>query len=87
MVISTGKSSLQAVDAVREAGAEVTGLLALFTYGFDHAAERFRDAGVEFHTISSFPVLCETAVTAGFLAPEKLQPVLEFAKNPEGWRS
>lgn len=85
-LISTGKSSLQAVDAVREAGSEVIGLLALFTYGFAAAADRFRESGVAFHTISSFPVLCETAVKEGFLAADKLQPVLEFAADPQGWK-
>lgn len=85
-LISTGKSSLQAADAVREAGGEVVGLLALFTYGFADAEQRFRDAGIPFFTISNFGVLCEVAVNEGFLPAEKLQPVLEFARNPQGWK-
>jgi orotate phosphoribosyltransferase len=85
-LISTGKSSLQAADAVREAGGEVVGLLALFTYGFPDATQRFKDAGIPFYTISNFPTLCEVAVNEGYLPAEKLQPVLDFAKNPQGWR-
>ena len=85
-LISTGKSSLQAADAVREAGGEVVGLLALFTYGFADAEQRFKDAGIPFFTISNFGVLCEVAVNEGFLPAEKLQPVLEFARNPQGWQ-
>lgn len=85
-LISTGKSSLQAADAVREAGGELVGLLALFTYGFSDAEQRFKDAGIPFYTISNFATLCEVAVKEGFLPAEKLQPVLEFAKNPQGWR-
>lgn len=85
-LISTGKSSLQAADAVREAGGEVAGLLALFTYGFPDAEQRFKDAGIPFYTISNFAALGEVAVNEGFLPAEKLQPVLEFAKNPQGWR-
>jgi orotate phosphoribosyltransferase len=85
-LISTGKSSLQAADAVREAGGEVVGLLALFTYGFADAEQRFKDAGIPFHTISNFGVLCEVAVNEGFLPAQQLQPVLEFARNPQGWR-
>jgi orotate phosphoribosyltransferase len=85
-LISTGKSSLQAADAVRDAGGEVVGLLALFTYGFSDAEQRFKDAGIPFYTISNFATLCEVAVNEGFLPAEKLQPVLEFAKNPLGWR-
>lgn len=86
-LISTGKSSLQAADAVKEAGGEVVGLLALFTYGFSEASEKFHTAGIPFYTISSFPVLCEVAVNNGFLTKEKLQSVLEFASNPQGWKS
>ena len=86
-LISTGKSSLQAADAVKEAGGEVVGLLALFTYGFSEASEKFQQAGIPFYTISSFPVLCEVAVNNGFLTKEKLQSVLEFASNPQGWKS
>ena len=84
-LISTGKSSLQAADAVREAGGEVVGLLALFSYGFRDAEQRFKEAGIPFYTISNFEALCEVAVNEGFLPAEKLQPVLEFAKNPQGW--
>jgi orotate phosphoribosyltransferase len=86
-LVSTGKSSLQAVQAVREAGGEVIGLLALFTYGFADAAAKFHEAGVPFYTISNFPVLCEVAVKEGFLPQDKLQPVLDFASNPQGWKS
>jgi orotate phosphoribosyltransferase len=75
-LISTGKSSLQAADAVREA---------LFTYGFRDAEQRFKEAGIPFYTIGNFEALCEVAVNEGFLPAEKLQPVLEFAKNPQGW--
>ncbi len=85
-LISTGKSSLQAADAVREAGGEVVGLLALFTYGFSDAAQRFEEAGIPFFTISNFPTLCEVAVNEGFLPAEKLKPVLDFAKNPRDWQ-
>ena len=85
-LISTGKSSLQAADAVREAGGEVVGLLALFTYGFSDAEQRFKDSGIPFYTISNFATLCEVAVNEGFLPAEKLQPVLEFARNPKVWK-
>jgi orotate phosphoribosyltransferase len=84
-LISTGKSSLQAVDAVREAGAEVIGLLALFTYGFADAVKKFEDAGVPFYTISNFPVLCEVAVENGYLPSDKLELVQQFASDPQGW--
>ena len=86
-LISTGKSSLQAADAVREAGGEVVGLLALFTYGFNEAIEKFAEAGIPFFTISNFNVLCEVAVNEGFLPADKLKPVLQFAANPKDWKA
>lgn len=86
-LISTGKSSLQAADAVREAGGEVVGLLALFTYGFNEAVEKFSEAGIPFYTISRFNVLCEVAVNEGFLPADKLKPVLDFAANPKEWKA
>lgn len=84
-LISTGKSSLQAVQAVREAGAEVAGLVALFTYGFPDATEKFKQESVPFYTLSHFEVLCETAVQYGYLEPDKLSIVQEFAADPTTW--
>ena len=84
-LISTGKSSLQAVQAVREAGSEVTGLLALFTYGFEESKNAFEAANVPFYTISDFPVLCEVAVSEGYLDKDRLSAVQKFAHDPKGW--
>lgn len=85
-LISTGKSSLQAVDAVRAAGSEVIGLVALFTYGFDTAVQKFAEAGVPFETISNFPVLCDVAVEHGFLNKDRAELVKAFAGNPAEWK-
>lgn len=85
-LISTGKSSLQAAQAVREAGGEVVGLLALFTYGFPDAAQRFAEADVPFYTISDFHALGDVAVQHGYLDAEKLEIVKAFANNPKDWR-
>jgi orotate phosphoribosyltransferase len=86
-LISTGKSSLQAADAVREAGSEVIGLVALFTYGFADAKARFADAGVDFHTISDFETLADVAVKNGYLSPEKVALVKAFAHDPQNWKA
>jgi len=86
-LISTGKSSLQAAQAVREAGGEVVGLLALFTYGFPDAAQRFADENIPFHTISDFHTLTDVAVEYGYLEADKLEEVKKFAANPAAWRS
>lgn len=84
-LISTGKSSLQAADAVREAGGEVVGLVALFSYGFEDARQRFVDANVPYQTISQFDVLVHVAAESGYLNPEKLEIVKNFAKDPANW--
>lgn len=84
-LISTGKSSLQAVQAVREAGGVVVGILALFTYGFQDAADRFRDAGVPFYTISDLHALSDVAVATGYLDAGKLEVVKSFAADPANW--
>jgi orotate phosphoribosyltransferase len=85
-LISTGKSSLQAAQAVREAGGEVVGLLALFTYGFEDAAARFAEAKVPFYTISNFSALVDVAVEHGYLEAEKLDLIKQFAQNPSNWK-
>jgi orotate phosphoribosyltransferase len=85
-LISTGKSSLQAAQAVREAGSEVIGLLALFTYGFDDGRKRFEAENVPFYTISDFHTLSAVAVENGYLSPEKLAVVQSFAKDPAAWK-
>jgi orotate phosphoribosyltransferase len=59
-LISTGGSSLKAVEALREAGAEVLGMVAIFSYGFELAAENFRKAGVTLHTLTSYHILVQT---------------------------
>jgi orotate phosphoribosyltransferase len=85
-LISTGKSSLQAAQAVREAGGEVVGLLALFTYGFASASDRFAEEKVPFYTISDFQTLSAVAVENGYLSPEKLAVVQSFANDPAAWK-
>lgn len=84
-LISTGKSSLQGVQAVREAGGVVVGILALFTYGFQDAANRFRDAGVPYYTISDLHALSDVAVAHGYLDAGKLEIVKSFAADPANW--
>ncbi len=84
-LISTGKSSLQAVDGVRNEGAEVVGLVALFTYGFESAKQRFAAQGIPVFTLSNFDTLCEVAADEGYISPEELEDVKRFATDPESW--
>lgn len=84
-LISTGKSSLAAVNAVKETGASVCGLLALFTYGFADAEIKFNEAQVPYYTISNFSSLLEVAVETGYLDKEKHEKVRTFIQNPSAY--
>lgn len=85
-LIATGKSSFQSIQAVREAGSEVIGLVALFTYGFPDAKEAFEKENIPTYTISNFETLCEVAVEEKLLDGDKLQEVKNFAQNRDRWR-
>ena len=84
-LISTGGSSLKAVEALRQYGVEVVGMVASFTYGFPVAEEAFREAGVTLYTLSNYEHIISEAAKTGYIKDED-QPVLaEWRKNPAGW--
>ena len=84
-LISTGGSSLKAVEALRQYGVEVVGMVASFTYGFPVAEEAFREAGVTLYTLSDYEHIISEAAKTGYIKDED-QPVLaEWRKNPAGW--
>jgi len=85
-LIATGKSSLQSIQAIREAGSEVIGLVVLFTYDFPDTKEKFEKENVPVYTISNFETLCNVAVEQNLLEKDQLEPVINFAKNRDGWR-
>lgn len=85
-LISTGGSSLQAVDAIRAAGGEVVGLVALFTYGFDVAQKAFDDANCHFHTLTNYHTAVQFALSKGLIRPEQLDMLSEWRKNPATWQ-
>src|SRR5688572_24178651 len=70
-LISTGKSSLQVVDALRQAQLEVMGMVSIFTYAFAQAEEAFEKAGVTTHSLTSYPVLIRLAIEKGMITPER----------------
>jgi orotate phosphoribosyltransferase len=84
-LFSTGKSSLQAVDALRQAGAEVIGAVGIFDYGFDVARDAFAAAGVPYFTLSNYATLIELAVEKGAVTPEQQALLLQWRKDPAGW--
>lgn len=84
-LISTGKSSLQAVQALREAGCDVVGLVGIFNYGFDAADENFKNAKCRFLTLSNYTALIEYAAEHHFVSAEDLNILRKWRENPEAW--
>ncbi len=84
-LISTGKSSLQAVDALRDAGYDVCGLAAIFTYQFDVATENFNEAKCPFVTLSNYGALIKYAEKHHYIAPEDTAILTKWRENPAEW--
>ena len=85
-LVSTGMSSLAAVDALREAGAEVLGMVAVFTYGFPAAQESFEAKGVRLATLSNYGALIEEATLAGYVSPSDSEILRQWRQDPAGWK-
>jgi orotate phosphoribosyltransferase len=84
-LISTGSSSINGVEAVRNAGGIVECCLAIFTYGMGKAAEGFRNAGCEIVALSNFSALIEVAGKKNYIRPEERAKALEWNKDPQNW--
>lgn len=86
-LISTGGSSLKAVDTLRQAGATVLGMAAIFSYGFEVATDNFREANVELHTLTNYHILIETALAAGDIQQDQVKLLQQWREDPAGWQS
>lgn len=84
-LISTGGSSLKAVEALRAAGYEVVGMVASYTYGFPVAAKAFADAGVELQTLTDYDHVVEQALATGYIAEADVELLHEWRKDPANW--
>ncbi len=86
-LISTGGSCIEVVEALREAGAEVLGVVSIFTYGMAKGVKRLADAEVENHSLSCFDALVEVAAEQGFIEREDIERLKRFRDNPsdESW--
>lgn len=81
-LISTGGSSLECVEALRQAGCEVLGLVAIFTYGLPKAVEKFAAANCSYHTISNYDALIKVAVQENYIASEDMEKLVAWKKDP-----
>ena len=86
-LVSTGMSSLAAVDALRNAGAEVLGMVAVFTYGFEVADKAFTAKGVRLSTLSNYGALIEEATEAGYVRPADAEVLRRWRQDPSGWNN
>lgn len=86
-LISTGGSSLKVVDVLRTNGAEVMGMLALFTYAFKVAEENFKNANLDLHTLSDYPHLLEGLLKSGNLDETSHQTLLTWREDPGAWKN
>ncbi|HEY0669794.1 MAG TPA: orotate phosphoribosyltransferase [Sphingobacteriaceae bacterium] len=84
-LISTGKSSLQAVEALREAGCDVAGLVAIFTYGFDAAEENFKAAKCRYSTLCNYDALISYASEHNFIKPHDVELLKKWREDPASW--
>ena len=86
-LISSGGSSLKAVEAVRkETDAEVIGLIALFSYGFQIAADNFKEHDVPYTTLSNYETLVRVAIKDGYISPDHEDVLNLWRKDPSTWR-
>jgi len=86
-LISTGKSSLQVVNVLRDAGIEVAGMVSIFNYGFDVAADAFADASVSFRSLTNYAALIELAIEKGIVTPGEQNTLLNWRQNPANWNA
>jgi len=85
-LISTGKSSLNAVTALKEADVSVKGMIAIFSYGFNVAAENFKDYGIELTTLSNYDYLLEQALDSQFINDKEMKTLEAWKVNPSEWK-
>jgi orotate phosphoribosyltransferase len=84
-LISNGKSSLQVVDVLKNAGLEVVGMVSIFTYDFPVAAEAFSKYELKYRSLTNFPVLIDLAIQKGIVSKEHQEMILKWRENPSAW--
>ena len=85
-LVSTGKSSLQVVEVLKVAGLDIIGMVSIFTYGFPVAAEAFNRAGIEYHSLTNYPVLIKLAIDKGIVSADEEDILLKWRDDPANWK-
>ena len=86
-LISTGKSSIAAVNALRESQLKVKGMISIFTYGFEISKSNFNENKIEFNSLSSYEVLLEQALKTNYINEKEFQALSDWRDNPENWNN
>jgi len=84
-LVSTGQSSLKAVQALRDMGCEVLGMVAIFTYNFSIAQQRFEEANVSLHTLTNYNILVKEAVNENYVKDSEMETLNQWSNNPAAW--
>lgn len=84
-LISTGGSSLKAVEAIRKSGCEVVGMVAIFSYNFPIAEEHFKEAGVKLITLSNYNAMLDAAVATNYIPASVVETLRRWREDPENW--
>jgi orotate phosphoribosyltransferase len=86
-LISTGGSSLQAVDALKEAELDVKGLMAIFTYNFEVSKENFKSKAIDLFTLSNYDVLIQQAIKSNYINEDEIETLKNWQENPAIWNN
>jgi orotate phosphoribosyltransferase len=86
-LISTGKSSLNAVKALKEENLNVKGMVAIFTYGFKTSVDNFKQSDIQLHTLSNYDHLLEQALETNYISKDELQVLSSWNDNPSKWNN
>lgn len=86
-LVSTGKSSLAAVEALRNAGCDVKGMVAIFSYNLQQAVDNFNDAKCPLYTLSDYDELIKQAIESNYISENNLKSLISWRKDPENWAS
>ncbi|MCB9425500.1 MAG: orotate phosphoribosyltransferase [Flavobacteriales bacterium] len=84
-LVSTGNSSLMAVEALRQAEVNVKGMVAIFDYGFDIAKKNFKEKNVDLYTLGNYATLLDNAIEKNYISKSELKTLQAWNANPEGW--
>ena len=85
-LVSTGKSSLQVMDVLKNGGVDVIGMVSIFTYDFPVAAEAFKTAGLRYQSLTNYPALVQLAIEKGIISPGEQEVLLKWRDDPANWK-